>query len=293
MLLPSWTDYVHKNTEKMKDSEFKALVNLLDDKDTYVYEAVFQKLLSAGTDILEKLYRILDRGKDDLRSERIQDIINQINHAKSDKDFLKWLKNDSNLLYGAFLIAKYQYPEILFEDVEDKLNKIVSDLRAEINFYLTGLQQIRKINHVLYDIHRFSPDFSDIINPETSYLNKVLENKKSNDVLIAVVYIYVAQKLNLPVYGVDFPRNFLLMFKDKRSNKALFYINPFNKGVIVTENDIKVFLKNHKIKSKESYFKACSNKQIIKRLLTLLMNSYMQRKNSEKTEEIKRILNLF
>ena len=177
--------------------------------------------------------------------------------------------------------------------MEDKLNKIVSSLRSEINFYLTGLQQIRKINHVLYDIHRFTPDFSNIINPETSFLNKVLENKKSNDVLIAVVYIYISQKLGLPVYGVDFPRNFLLMFKDERSGDALFYINPFNKGAVVTKSDISRFLKNHKIKEKERFFKQCSNKLIIKRLLKFLMNSYIQKNDKVKTEEIKRILNLF
>jgi regulator of sirC expression with transglutaminase-like and TPR domain len=69
-------------------------------------------------------------------------------------------------------------PKLNFEDVEEKLNKIINDLRLEINLYLTGLQQIRKINHILYNIHRFSGDFSNIINPENSYVNKVLEKEK-------------------------------------------------------------------------------------------------------------------
>ena len=277
----------------MKKTELKALINLSDDKDSTVYNAVRKKLLQFDEHIIPDLQAAINQSDNKLSAQRLEDIINELNFKKSDKDFSEWLKNDRKLLYGAFLIAKYQYPEIIYEDVEDKLNKIVSDLHTEINFYLTGLQQIRKINHVLYDIHRFSPDFSNIINPEMSYLNKVLENKKSNDVLIAVVYIYVAQKLGLPVYGVDFPRNFLLMFKDERSGEVLFYINPFNKGAVVTKNDIKTFLKNHKIKSKNYYFKQCDNKQIIKRLLQLLMTSYIHKNNTQKTEEIKRILNLF
>ena len=277
----------------MKKQELQALINLLDDKDAFVYNAVRKKLLQSESDIISDLEIVVSTSENSLLTERAKDIIRQHRLQKSDEDFKEWLKNDKRLLYGAFLIAKYQYPEIVYEDVEDKLNKIVSALRSEINFYLTGLQQIRKINHVLYDVHRFTPDFSNIINPETSFLNKVLENKKSNDVLIAVVYIYISQKLGLPVYGVDFPRSFLLMFKDERSGEALFYINPLNKGAVVTKNDISRFLKNHKIKQKEQFFKPCSNKHIIKRLLKFLMNSYIQKNDKTKTEEIKRILNLF
>jgi len=277
----------------MEKSELKALINLLDDKDSLVYNAVRKKLLQSDDEIISELETVVSTSENNLLIERTKEIIRQHHLRKSDKDFKKWLKNDNRLLYGAFLIAKYQYPEIVYEDVEDKLNKIVSSLHSEINFYLTGLQQIRKINHVLYDVHRFTPDFSNIINPETSFLNKVLENKKSNDVLIAIVYIFIAQKLGLPVYGVDFPGNFLLMFKDERSGEALFYINPLNKGAVVTKNDINKFLKNHKIKNKEKFFQSCSNKHIIKRLLKFLMNSYIQKSDKIKTEEIKRILNLF
>ncbi len=277
----------------MKKSELQALINLLDDKDSIVYNAVRKKLLQCGEDIIPDLEKQILISENSLLRERAKEIIKYRHFKKSDEDFKHWLKNDKSLLYGAFLIAKYQYPEIVYDDVENKLNKIVSDLRSEINFYLTGLQQIRKINHILYDIHRFTPDFSNIINPETSYLNKVLENKKSNDVLIAVVYIYISQKLGLPVYGVDFPRNFLLMFKDERSGEALFYINPLNKGAVVTKNDIRRFLVNHKIKEKAQFFKACSNKHIIRRLLQFLLNSYIQKNDKIKTEEIKRILNLF
>ncbi len=277
----------------MKQSELQALISLLDDKDTMVFNAVREKLLSADESIIPYLKLSAPYLKNKLYTERADEIISLLRFRELDKEFKLWLKNDKHLLYGAFLIAKYQYPEIVYEDVEDKLNRIVNDLRTDIHLYLTGLQQVRKINRILYDVHRFIPDFSDIINPATSYLNKVLESKKSNDVIIAVVYIYIAQKLGLPVYGVDFPRNFLLVFKDERSGDALFYINPFNKGAIVTKNDIMTFLNNHKIKIKKSYFESCSNKDIIRRLLRILMNSYIQKNNKTKTEEIKRILNLF
>ena len=277
----------------MNRNDLYALLKLLDDKDVEVYKIVREKLLQYDEDFIPEMILYAGNSGNILLQNRVEDIVNEIRQTKIDAEFKKWLKDDKDLLYGTFLVAKYRYFDIQFSDIEKKLNKIISDLRAEINIYLTGLQQIRKINYVLFEIHRFVPDFSDIINPDTSFLNKALENKKSNDVLIAVLYMHIAQKLGLPVYGVNFPGNFLLMFKDERFGEALFYINPFNKGAIVTKNDIKTFLKNHKLPEKKQYFEQCSNKIIVKRLLRFLLNSYIQKNNEQKTEEIKRILNFF
>jgi len=278
----------------MKKEELTALLKLLDDTDPMVYNAVKNKLLEADEKIIQDIQTAISISKDNIFVQRADDIINTIRYKKIDNEIVEWINNKQNdLLYGAYLIAKYQYPEIEFEDVNEKLNKIINDLRLEINLYLTGLQQIRKINHILYNIHRFSGDFSNIINPENSYVNKVLERKKSNDISIAILYIHIAQKLGLPVYGVDFPKNILLAFTDKNTKEALFYINPFNKGAVITKKDIESFLNNHKIKTKRKYFETCSNATILIKLLRFLIHSYSSKNNAEKLEEIKRILSFF
>ena len=278
----------------METNELNALIRLLDDTDSMVYNTVEEKLLNADETIIPELQFAMSTSRDDLFIERADFIINRLKFKKLDSELVTWINTKNNdLLYGSFLIAKYQYPEINFDDVEAKIDKIINDLMLEINLYLTGLQQVRKINHILYSIHRFSGDFSNIIDPDNSYVNKVLERKKSNDISIAILYIHIAQKLGLPVYGIDFPRNFLLAFVDKKTNEILFYINPFNKGAIVTRRDIETFLRNHKIKSKKNYFELCSNKVILHRLLKFLMHSYGRKNNKEKLEEIKRLLLFF
>ena len=278
----------------METNELDALIRLLDDTDSMVYNAVKEKLLNADEKIIPELQFAMSTSRDDLFIERADFIINRLIFKKLDDELVDWINTKNNdLLYGSFLIAKYQYPELNFDDVEARLDKIINDLMLEINLYLTGLQQVRKINHILYSIHRFSGDFSNIIDPDNSYVNKVLERKKSNDVSIAILYIHIAQKLGLPVYGIDFPRTFLLAFVDKKTNEVLFYINPFNKGAIVTRRDIETFLQNHKIKSKKNYFELCSNKVILQRLLKFLMHSYGRKNNKEKLEEIKRLLLFF
>ena len=59
----------------------------------------------------------------------------------------------------------------------------------------------------------------------------------------------VAQNLNIPIYGVNLPNHFILAYMDEfgvrkflpEENKhgVLFYINPFSKGTVFDEIEIK------------------------------------------------------
>ncbi|MCF6366854.1 MAG: transglutaminase-like domain-containing protein [Bacteroidales bacterium] len=279
----------------MKSRELSALIKLLDDTDTIVFSAVQEKLLNADEKIIPDLEVAVSLSNDDLFIDRTISIINSLRRSKLDIELASWINNkDNDILFGSYLIAKYKYPNLIFEDIEDKLIKIINDIRSEINFFsLTSLQQIRNINNLLFSVQRFKGGFSNIINPDNSYINKVLERKKSNDITISIIYLFITQKLNLPVYGIDFPGNFLLVFLDEQNKEPVFYINPINKGAIVTKKDIDVFLKNRKIKSGNKRLKPCSNKVVLKRLLKFLMHSYLKKSDADNLDDIKHLIKLF
>jgi regulator of sirC expression with transglutaminase-like and TPR domain len=278
----------------MEKDQISALINLLDDPDAVVYNAIFDKIVQLDQSVIPIIQSATKNNKNKLFLDRAELIVDIIRKKSLDNELKKWITQEKNdLIYGAYIIAKYRYPEITFQELDENLSQIIRELQHEINNYLTGLQQIRKINHVLFDIYRFTGDFSNIIDPRNSFVNKVIERKKSNDISLAILYLHISQKLGLPVYGIDFPGNFLLAFVDEKTKEAIFYINPFNKGTIVTGRDIDNFMKNHKIIYRENYFELCSNNAIIKRLLKFLMQSYLQKNDKENVKEIKRILTFF
>ncbi len=63
-------------------------------------------------------------------------------------------------------------------------------------------------------------------------INQVLESKKGNPISLAAVYMLIAQKLKLPIFGVNLPNLFVLIYKSEELN---FYINVFNRGVIFSK----------------------------------------------------------
>ena len=119
--------------------------------------------------------------------------------------------------------------------------------------------------------------------------NKVLETKRGNPIGLCCVYLLVAERLKLPIYGVNFPNLFLLTYK---KNGQQFYINAFNRGLILSRADIENYLVGLKIQANESFFQPCENIEIIRRILRNLHTSFENQEKTEQKEEVFALLNL-
>ena len=275
--------------------QVKALINLLEDTDEEIIHVVSEKLIECNISIIPQLEKVWENSLNPVLQERIENIIQEIQLRNVYIELRKWnLIGGKDILKGAYIIAKYQYPEINFNSIVDQIQKIKNDVWLEINSNLTALEKVRVINHIFYEIHKFSGNFSNYYSPYNYYINQVLETRKGNPVTLGIIYITIAQWLELPIYGVNIPKNFLLAYKDTYAtndeNDILFYINPYNKGTVLGRKEIEFFLKQQKIKSDESFYKPCSNRIIIERLLLNIINSYESTGQIEKTSKFQKLL---
>jgi len=123
----------------------------------------------------------------------------------------------------------------------------------------------------------------------------VLESKKGNQISLAIIYSIIAQKLDIPIYGVNLPQHFILAYEDENEKAAdengiLFYINVFNKGYVFGKKDIDQFLKQLNIQPEKFFYEPCSNTEIIKRVLRNLISSYEELGSEEKVKELRDLL---
>lgn len=260
----------------MQEQEFNALINLLDDKDRSVYGVVMDKLTENADDRLYDLIEIKRKTQDSLVKRRLAIIIRGINTKSTVNNFRKWLKNPKDISVAMHLLAAYRYPGLKYELIEKKLDRIAKKIEESLNSYMTPLQRIRTFNHVFYKQLKYAGDYTDISQPELSFINIMLKKKRGNAVSTSLLYLILAQKLNLNILPVDFPKNMLLAYLHNPEDKETvgFYINPFNEGIIITRGDIEKFLKKNKIDPLKQYFAPCSNKKAMMRLLDFLIFSY-------------------
>ncbi len=282
----------------MDESKLKSMVRLLDDPDNSIYQTVLSNILKQGKDALPVLEDFLSYEIDSLHRNRITDAIHEIQIRQLRNDLKMWTQTEPNpILHGAWLVNKIQYPKITFETVDNEVSAIANRIRERLNPYLSGLQQIRIFNDLLYRNEQFQGNIKDIMNPQNAFLTDMFVEKKGNDISMAILYVSIAEKIGLPLRFVNFPRNVLLAFIDTRNvseeireKDVVFYVNPFNNGAVVTISDINSFLKLHSIKPEQSHYVPCSNSIIIKRLITALVASYEKLGYADKVKTMQRLL---
>lgn len=282
----------------LSKKEVNALINLLDDPDEKIYIAIKGKILGLGEKAIPMLEDAWESSVSLLLQTRIENIIHRIQFDKTLEALAEWKQKESpDLLEGATLIARYQYPELDEAKITEGLRQLHQDVWLEMNDQLTALEKVRVINHIFFDVHRFIGNTENYTAPENSYINKVLETKKGNPLSLAIIYLTLCRKLNISVYGVNLPQHFVMVYidelifaSDNKEENIMFYINPFSKGAIFSRREIDIFLNQLAIEPQKSFYLPCSNVEIIKRLIRNLITSYTNLDDQGKISDLKEIL---
>ena len=276
--------------------EIHALMRLIDDPDSAVFFEISRKIHSYGNSIVPFLESEWERTANPLIQTRIEDLIHQIQFEAVKSDFDQWVRMGSRqLLQACMIVARYRYPELNEADVEVEISQIRKDIWLELNDQLTPLEQIKVFNHIFYDIHGFTGNTRNYHAPENSFLNMALESRKGNPLSIGIIYMVVAQSLDLPVYGINLPEHFVLAymgsdFTEERgglpAKKALFYINAFSKGAVFSQQEVVDFLQHLGHDPDPVFFEPCSNEAIVKRMLNNLVNAYTKAGQKERARDM-------
>ncbi len=176
-----------------------------------------------------------------------------------------------------------------------QLMLMVEQIDQELNRTITPLEQIKVINHIIYNINNINGNISTLKNPDFYYINTLFETRIGNPLSIGILYISVAQRLNIPIYGIDLPQHFVLAYikdniKMPKAEDVLFYINPFNKGIIFTKNEILHYLKGLGIKPENKHFSPMNNIQIINKLLRALIETCSRAGDYKQAQELTLLL---
>mgnify|MGYP000349663957 CR=1 FL=1 len=288
--------------EKNFTKELTALIQLLDEPDERVYDAIRTRIITMGVDALPLLEEANNNMPVPKASVRIEKIINTIRVEDVFAKLRSWAKHDShNLLEAWMLISGFHSPEDEKESMKKQVDKLYRDIWVEMNSELTALEKIRVVNHVFYEVYRFDAlqEKKPVLPPYL--LGNVLRMQKGNPVSLALLYLIIVQQLNIPMFGVNLPRHLILAYMngnnilpkpvaDYREEDVLFYLNPFNKGAVFRKGEIELFIRQLKIKEQENFFLPCENKVLIRRLLQELTMLHKKNHNLIMTDAMQTLL---
>ncbi|HMM12232.1 MAG TPA: transglutaminase-like domain-containing protein [Bacteroidales bacterium] len=280
-------------------SELQALISLVDEPDISLYARVRNRIFDYGMQAVPALEEAFDNCPDNLVQDRIVSLIHEIQQQHLYNELHHWkLFGGQDLLTGFLIVTRHQYPDLDIDNITRQVGRLIQDVYNELNPQLTPLEKTRVLNHVLYDINKFSGNTSNLQAPENFYIKNLLETRKGNPISLGMLYLLLARGMRIPIYGVDLPRHFVLAYLDERydlpvsqasEEQVLFYLNPFNKGAVFTRNEIELYIRQLKLVRERSYFVPCDNVAIISRLINGLAEAWRAASNEQKAEELENL----
>ncbi|WP_192348385.1 transglutaminase-like domain-containing protein [Algoriphagus sp. Y33] len=275
---------------ELTPEELNALVSLLDDTDREVRMHVRDRIISLGNEIIPFLEKKWENSFNPAIQKEIEELVHELQFSLLKARLTDWRDTDDrDLLTGLWIINTYQYPDLEYSKLNAEMHQIYFDVWTAFKNDLTPYEQVRAINNVLFNTLRFSANTKNFHSPANSMLSSVLDSKRGNPLTLCAIYLLVAKKLGLPIYGVNLPNLFVLTYK---SSDVTFYINAFNKGLIFSRTDIFNYLEQLKIGPKEEYFEPCAHLQIMLRMFRNLENSFEKLGETDKMQEIQELIGL-
>ncbi|WP_028524023.1 transglutaminase-like domain-containing protein [Runella limosa] len=272
----------------MTEQEIKALVSLLDDDDKEVLQLVEKEIRQQREIIIPYLENEWEgAGFNPKIQRRIEELVHDLQYEVLVERLSDWHHGGAiDLLEGLWIIATYQYPDLSLESLRSDFEQFYYETWLEFKEDMHPIDQIRALNHVFFSKLKFGSNTKNFHAASNSMINVVLESRKGNPITLCCIYMIVAQRLNMPVYGVNLPNLFVLTYK---KDAVQFYINVFNKGLVFMRSDIDHYIAQLNIKTNDSFYQPCSNLDILRRVLRNLTLAFEKTGDSDKVKEIERM----
>ena len=138
------------------------------------------------------------------------------------------------LLEAAASLAQDEYPELDVQQVLGDVDQLLARLKRRLPADAAPLQRLRLLNQFFFHDLNFGGNVNDYYDPDNSYLNAVLRTRRGIPISLAVLWMELAQGLDLQARGVGFPGHFMLKVT---LPKGQVVIDPFT-GRSLTREDL-------------------------------------------------------
>ncbi len=284
-----------KQKPMQETRELNALFTLIDDPDEEVYSSVSDRIVNYGKGIIPNLENLWETTISEEVQERIELLIHRLHFTDLTNDLKDWRDGAyHDLLVGALLVCKFQYPDLQTTPVLQEIEKIRRNVWLELNSFLTPLEQANVLSSIVYNYYHLKGVEVNYQNPDEFFIHKVVESKRGNAIANGILYQVLCELLDIPVRVINIPKQFILAFfhndydpaKHKNPQQKIhFYIDVLNGGIF-TNNEVESYFKRIAVHPAASFFKPLSHKRIIQMLMEELAKCFESPSIAYKKEEL-------
>ena len=273
------------------DSTIQALLRLLSDPNEQVAKTIQDQLAHFGSDVLPFLEKA---ETDDAKLQpRVMAIKREIRFRHLHDEFKKFVSQNArrgDWEHGAFLIAKLAYPDLDISHYVTYLDQLAEEFRTKwhTSEYPSG-KAARLLSSFLFKDKGFSGNREEYYDPDNSYMNRVIDTRQGIPISLSALYVFVGNRLDLPLAGVGMPGHFLVKLEEETSPQ---FVDCFNGGTILREQDCEKFITASGLTYDPKFLKKSSTPTILARMLRNLLSIYEQESEEQMARRVRAFIEL-
>ena len=274
-------------------AEIESLIYLLDDPDPEVQNGVQNRFQELGEHAVPLLDQYKSESVKDSERQNINEIIHNITYGSLLEDFTgvidSGVSGRRSLEEALFILARFGNPTLRAAEYRDKLDDLARQIGSDIAYTPSLNEKMRILLHFVFRELRFRGDSKNYHDPENAFLDRVIDRRKGLPIMLSVVVMSIARRLNLPFYGANMPIHFMLVYQTHNQN---ILVDPFDGGTIVTYDQCYYFLKKNGIEPRAEHLERAKESEILARCIRNLMHSYAKNHQEQKVADLKELLAL-
>ncbi len=273
----------------VSDTKIQALLRLLSDPDEQIAKTIQHEFVRIGPSALPYLEKA---GAHDTALEaRVSFVKDEIRFGQLKEEFSAFVNHCSRQIdweQGAFLIARLAYPDIQIPHYEECLNNLAEEFRKK--WHSEGApsgKAAKLLSAFLFKDKGFSGNRIHYHDPDNSYLHRVIESRQGIPISLSAIFVFVGNRLHLPLAGVGMPGHFLVKIEGEASPQ---YVDCFNGGAFLTEQDCKQFITASGLDFYPQFLEKSPTKLILARMLRNLLAIYEREPQNPMTGRVQALL---
>ncbi len=273
------------------DSTIHALLRLLSDPNAKVAATIQDQLARLGAPVLPFLEKA---GREEaLLQPRLDSIKEEIHFGQVKEEFQAFVSQHArqgDWEHGAFLIAKIAYPDLSIPHYVECLDQLAEEFRTKWHTAEdTSGKAARLLSNFLFKDKGFSGNREEYYEPDNSFVNRVIETRQGIPISLSALYVFVGQRLNLPVVGVGMPGHFLVKLEGETPAQ---FVDCFNGGTILSEKDCEQFITASGMAYDPQFLEKSSTPSMLARMLRNLLSIYEQESHEQMAHRVRAFLEL-
>lgn len=272
--------------------DITALIHLLGDDDGWVRGRAREALRSAGARAAPYLEHASE--DDEERPVRIESrkLVEEIHADAIESEWvaLQAVDDGEALEEGALLLERLIHPARTRRqaDARETLEALASAARRVIPATAGREHRVAALSTFFHETG-FRGNVEAYYDPENSFLSSVLDRRTGIPITLALVWLAIGRRVDVPLVGIGMPLHFLVGWRSAGSYR---YLDPFYGGREVSRGECRLLLEREGFDDPESFLRPAPVVAILERMARNLVLVYDSQARSRELGLARRFISI-